>query len=161
MAGGGTLCAVLMAVAGGPAGALPVESADVVTVKLNRHSLADGLENYSVDLTAAKGWHVVANVEGMDDRRDRPKPPEGAATLVEFLADGKRAFTHSSYYYKGVVKKDSAGREYPTWEKNGGFSSWVSWEDTMNAKVVSVRVRVVASNGKMRLKESVVTAEVR
>jgi hypothetical protein len=150
-----------MAVAGGPAGALPLESADVVTVRLSRLGLADGLENYSVDISAADGWHVVANVEGSDDQRDRPKPPEGAATLVEFLADGKQVFTHSSYYYKGVAKKDAAGREYPAWEMNGGLTSWVSWEDTMNAKVVSVRVRVVASNGKMRLKESVVSAEVR
>jgi hypothetical protein len=154
------LGAVLMAVAAGPEGGAPKSSADVVEVKLVRHTLADGLECFLIDLKVARGWHVYANVEGRDDRRGRPKPQAGAATVFDIRADGKPASVHSLDYPKGVAKKGADGREYLAYEGSARVVAWLVWDETKNA-TVSVRVRVVATDGKTRLKESTLTAEAR
>jgi len=146
---------------GSPKGDRPKKSADVVAVKLVRHSLADGLESYFVELKVAAGWHVYANAAGWETSRDRAKPPADATSVIEFRADGKRTSAQDIYYPKGVARKDGARGEYQAYEGTVSLTAWLFWDDTKDASVVSVRVRVVATDGMTRLAESIVTAETR
>ncbi|MCI0704573.1 MAG: hypothetical protein L0241_26250 [Planctomycetia bacterium] len=98
------------------------------------------------------------DVEGWVNDRERPKPHADAAAVVEFLADGKKASVHNIYYPKGVVKKGTDSGEYRAYEGAVSFTAWLVWDETKSASM-SVRVRVVATDGKTRLKESVVTGE--
>jgi hypothetical protein len=150
----GTLGTILILLAAGPADDGPKQSADVVEVKLQRGSLADGLETYFVSLKVAKGWQVYANPAGA-------KAVAGSATVIEFLIDGKRTAAIDIYYPKGVARKDAAGNEYRVYQGTVSFTGWLVYDDTKDACAVSVRVKVTATDGKKRLKESTVTAEAR
>jgi hypothetical protein len=144
----------LLLLAAGRADGGPEKSADVVEVKLERFTIADGLESFFVSLKVAEGWHVYANPAGAKALAD-------SATTVEFLIDGKRAATNDIYYPEGVVRKGAAGDEYRAYEGSVSFTGWLVWDDTKGAKAISVRARVVAADGKTRLKGSVIAAEVR
>ncbi|MCI0704572.1 MAG: hypothetical protein L0241_26245 [Planctomycetia bacterium] len=63
-----------MATAADPRGEGPKSSADVVEVKLVRHTLADGLECFFVELKVAKGWHVHATWKGGSTTASGPSP---------------------------------------------------------------------------------------
>lgn len=146
---------VALLVAGGPAGGGPKRSADVVEMKLVFHTLADGLACYFVDLKVADGWQVYANTGGRTNERGRAKPPADAC-VVEFRAGGKPVATHSIHYPEGKARTDAAGRRYRVYEGTVPFTAWLSADEARGG--VSVRVRVVATDGKARLAESVVTA---
>jgi hypothetical protein len=153
MIGVGVLSTVTVLVLLAPAPAKK-QSADVVQVTLEPGSIADGQETYFVSLKVAKGWHVYANSVGA-------KAAAGSATAVEFLIDGEPEGTDNVYYPKGVARKGASGTEYRAYGGTVFFTGWLSYADTKDAHVVSVRVKVVATDGKTRLKASVVTAEVR
>lgn len=131
----------------------PKKSADVVRVKLERGSIADGLESFHVWLTIAEGWQVYANPVGVEALAE-------AATTAEFYLDGKSAATSGISYWKGSARKAADGTEYRAYEGKVSYTAWLLWADTEGAEVISVRVKVVATDGKTRLKESIVTAEV-
>jgi hypothetical protein len=61
----------------------------------------------------------------------------------------------------GVVKTDPAGKKYRAYEGGTSFTVWLVWDETKNAKVLTARVRVVATDGKKRLKPAIVSAESR
>jgi hypothetical protein len=143
----------LVAIAGAGQAGAPKLSADVVEVKLERGSIADGLETYFVSLKVAKGWHIYANPVG-------PKAVAEHTTTMEFFIDGKRAAVNDIYYPPGVARTDAAGNVYRAYEAANG-TAWLVYEDTRDARVVSVRVKVTATDGKTRLKKSTITAEVR
>lgn len=155
MSGVGILYSIV-ALAAGPRTVEQKSSADVVVVNLSRHSIADGLESYFVEITVASGWHVYANVEGDTSTRGRPKPHPDAAAVVEFLANGRQTTLCGVHYPKGVVKKVEGGGEYRAYEGTVSMTAWLIWDDVKDA-TVTVRVRVVATDGKTRLKEAVVS----
>jgi hypothetical protein len=132
----------------------PTESADVAQVALEQGSIADGLESFYVRLKVTKGWHVYANPVGA-------KAAGGSATVVKFLIDGKPVESNDVYYPKGVARKGADGKECRIYEGTVYFTGWLVYTDTKDARVVSVRVSVVATDGKRRLKESVIMAELR
>jgi hypothetical protein len=148
----GTLGTVFLLIAAGPPGG--PQSADVVEVTIKRGSIADGLETYFVTLNVAKGWQVYANPPGAN-------APADSATKLEFFIDGNRAGTHDIYYPKGVARKDVTDSEYNAYTGEVNFTGWLVYDDTKDAKVISVRVKVTATDGKTRRKESTITAEFR
>ena len=150
----GTLGAVLALLTAGPTKDMPTRSGDVVQVALEQGSIADGLESFYVKLTVAKGWHVYANPV-------KAKAPAGPATVVKFLIDGKPADYNDIYYPKGVARKGPDGEEYRAYEGTVYFTGWLVYTDTKDAQAVSVRVKVVATDGKRHLKESVVVSELK
>ena len=121
---------------------------------LEQGSIADGLESFYVKLTVAMGWHVYAKTVG-------GKAVAGPATVVKLLIDGKAADYNDIYYPKGVARKGADGKEYRAYEGTVYFTGWLVYTDTRDAQAVSVRVKVVATDGKRQLKESVVMAELR
>ena len=132
----------------------PEKSSDVVEAKLDRFTIADGLESFFVTLKVAKGWHVYANPVGAKTLAD-------FAITLKFFIDGKPASTNDIHYPKGLVKKNAAGDEYRSYDAAVAFTAWLHWDETQNAKIVSVQVKVVATDGKTQLKQSIVTAKVR
>jgi hypothetical protein len=153
MSGIGTLAAVLALLTAGPT--TPTKSDQVVQVALEQGSIADGLESFYVKLTVAKGWHVYANPVGK-------KAAAAPVTVVEFLVDGKPVDYDDVYYPKGVALKGANGKEYQAYKAIVYFTGWLDYfNDTRDAQVISVRVKVVATDGKRQLKESVVSAELR
>ena len=144
MIGPMVLGVLLAALTAGP----PTRSADVVTVKLTQNSLADGLDSFRATLSVRDGWHLAA-------------PAGDPATVIEFRLDGEKAWVHPDIARPDeVVRKDKAGKEYRAYQ-GSEFVGWLAWDDTQHAKVVAVRIRVIATDGKSRLPESVVTAELR
>jgi hypothetical protein len=138
--------------AAGRAAGAPEKSADVVEVKLDRFTIADGLESFFVSLTVAKGWHV-------DAPPANAKPPAGRTPAMEFQIDGKKVSVNDIHYPDGADRKGPDGKAYRAYAGAVAFTAWLHWDETQNAKVISVRVTVTATDGKTRLKESVVTAE--
>ena len=149
----GRAAAFALLLAAGAARAEPVRSADVVELKLERYTIADGLETYFVTLKVRKGWHLHAGPVG-------GKEGSGSTPRFEFFLDGKRASVHDVYYPKGVVRKDGGG-EYRAYEGSVACTVWLVWDETKEAKVISVTATVIATDGKTRLKESVISAEVK
>jgi hypothetical protein len=148
----GTLGAVWSLLTAGPTKDGPAKSADVVQVALEQGSIADGLESFYVKLTVARGWHVYANPVGK-------KTAAAPATVVEFLLDGNSVDYDDVYYPKGVARTGANGKEYRAYKGTVYFTGWLVYPDTRDAQVISVRVRVVATDGKRHLKESVIVAE--
>lgn len=136
-----------------PPGAKP--SLDVVEVKLQSHSLADGLYSFFVTLKVADGWQVIAN---KPEAKDLDK---SAAVVVEFLADGKPVGVHSTSYPVGEVRKDAEGNEYRAYCGAVHTTSLLVYDDFANATTMTVRVKVVATDGKLHLKPSILKAETR
>jgi hypothetical protein len=130
----------------------PKESADVVTVTFERGSIANGLETYFVGIKVAKGWHIYANpVEN--------KELAASTTVVEFEVDGKKVAYQDFKYPKGLKHKDQSGAEYHVYEGDIGWTVWLAHEETVNAKVVTAKVKVIACNDKNCLKPSTIKAE--
>jgi hypothetical protein len=138
----------------GPKKPGPRKSADVVEVKLERFTIADGLEPFFVTVRVAKCWQVYANPAGA-------KAVAGSATAVELFIDGKPTSANDVYYPKGAARKGAAGETYRAYEGAVTFTAWLRWDDTRDATVITARVKVTATDGKRRLKASVVTAEAR
>jgi uncharacterized protein YyaL (SSP411 family) len=130
----------------------PKDSSDVVSVTLSPLSLADGLESYAVGITVAKGWHVYANPVNNKDLA-------ASATVVEFEIDGKPAKHQDFMYPKGTKHKDQSGGEYDIYEGQFGWTAWLAHDETANAKVVAVKVKVIACNDKTCLKPSTLKVE--
>jgi hypothetical protein len=145
---------------------VPKKSATVVTAEFSRYTIADGLESCFVTLKVKHGWHVYANPAGAKeqakaDAKEGVKTDPAAGVTMEFWIDGMPASVHAIYYPPGVVKTDAAGNKYRAYDSDTSFTVWLFWEETEKAKVLTARVRVIATNGKTRLKESVLTAETR
>jgi hypothetical protein len=134
----------------------PKTSADVVKVRFYPGSLADGLETYYVEVKVAKGWHVYANPGGV---KGGAKAEAHVTRVIEILAHGKLAGTAGYDYPKGVRKTDADGKEYFAYEGELAFQCSVVHDDVKDARVVSVKVKFVATDGKTRLPASTVTAE--
>lgn len=143
--------------------AIELRSADVVQAKLELNTLGDGLESYRVVLKVAKGWHLYANLEGCDDQggKDNAKRHPDAASVVGYFVDGRRVWMQSTYYPKGVAKKNTEGKEYFAYEGLAGVTTWLDFEDTKQAKVITAQLRVIATDGRIKLKESILTASFR
>lgn len=131
----------------GPAAGVPLRSADVVTVRVTRNSLGDGIESFRVLLTVRNGWHLEP-------------PASGASGTVECRLDGNKAWVHPEVAgIDRVAVRGPGGREYWAYGEGADFVVCLAWDDTQNAGTLAVRVRVVATNGKDRLMESVVVGE--
>ena len=143
--------------------AVELRSADVVQAKLELNTLGDGLESYRVMLKIAKDWQLYANLEGSSDqvRHDSDKRHPDAVTVAGHFVDGKRVWMQSTYYPKGIATKNTEGKEYVAYEGVVGITTWLDFEDTKQARVITARVRVIATDGRVKLKESVVTASFR
>ena len=134
----------------------PKQSAGVVEARFFPGSLADGLETYYVVLKVKPGWWLYGRPSP-----DRGKADAPALEVMGILADGKRAGTCGIEYPPGKARRDAAGKEHRALEGEFAFQCWVVHDDVKDARAVSVRVRVVATDGKTRLAESVVTATYR
>jgi hypothetical protein len=142
---------------------LPQSSASVVTASMTRFGLADGLESCFVGIAIKPGWHVYA---GPAAAKETAKEDATAGITTDarrgvkfdVLIDGKPASMIDTWSHRGVVKTDAAGKKYRAYEEQTSFTVWLVWDQTKNAKVLTARVRVTATDGKRRLKEAVLVA---
>jgi hypothetical protein len=148
-----------------PPGA-PRSSADVVRTEFARHSIADGLESFFVTLKVERGWHVYAapasaREREKEDARAGITTDAARGVRFEFLLDGRAATVVDVWHPPGVVKSARDGTKYRAHEGNSSFTVLLIWDDTKDAKVLTAKVKLVATDGKRQLKESVLTAETR
>jgi hypothetical protein len=144
----------------------PQSSAAVVTASITRFGLADGLESCFVGITIKDGWHVYAGPAAAketvkEDALAGITTDKARGVTFEVLLDGKSASMIDTWSHHGVVKTDAAGKKYRAYEGGTSFTVWLVWDETKNAKVLTARVRVVATDGKKRLKPAIVIAESR
>jgi hypothetical protein len=144
----------------------PKASADVVAITLERGSLADGLETYYIGIKLARGWSMYAHPAAAretvkDDAKAGVKTDAKLASTFEMLLDGKKVAFNDIYSFKGRLLKEASGDTYRVYTGYASLTVWMVFDDTKDAAVVSVRMRVVATDGKRRLKESILTAESR
>lgn len=145
---------------------LPRSSAAVVTASITRFGLADGLESCFVAIAIKPGWHVYADPAAAketakEDATAGITTDAARGVTFEVLIDGNRASVNDTWFHRGVVKADAAGKKYRAYEGETAFTVWLVWDETKNAKVLTARVRVVATDGKKRLKEAVLLADTR
>lgn len=140
-----------------PAEVVWTRSAEVVAARLVSTSLGDGQETFTVELRIKKGWHVLANVEGHDDNPERDDPPPGAATVVGVFSDLEPLDLSWTRYPECVIEKSASG-EYQAYEGTSEVVVCVAYEKNRLYGGISVRIRVVATDGQRRLKPSVLTA---
>jgi hypothetical protein len=162
----GTTVLQLLALATPWLAEVPQSSAAVVEATFARYSIADGLESCFVTLKVKKGWHVYANPtrtkeEAAADAKAGVKPRPAGGVACEFLLDGMSASVCDIWYPPGVVQTDALGNKYRAYEGERAITVWLIWDETMNAKVLTARVKVVATDGKRTLKPAVLTAETR
>jgi hypothetical protein len=144
----------------------PRSSAAVVTASFTRFGLADGLESCFVAIRIKPGWHVYANPAAAketakDDAKAGITTDAARGVTFEVLLGGKPASVNDRWFHRGVVKTDAVGKKYRAYEGETSFTVWLVWDETKNAKVLQARVRVIATDGKTRLKEAVLVAETR
>lgn len=147
---------------------VPRSSAAVVTASFERFTIADGLESCFVTLRIKPGWHVHANPASDKEAAKLLGKAGGGATTdavrgvtLEVRLDGQPASVNDVWFHPGVLKTDAAGKTYRAYEGETSFTVWLLWDETQNAKVLTARVRVIASDGKTTLKPAVVVAETR
>ena len=149
---------------------LPRSSAAVVTASITRFGLADGLESCFVAIAIKPGWHVYADPAAAKETAKEDAKEDATAGITtdaargvtfDVLIDGKPASVNDTWFHRGVVKADAAGKKYRAYEGETAFTVWLVWDETKNAKVLTARVRVVATDGKKRLKEAVLLADTR
>lgn len=148
-----------------PPGA-PRLSADVVRVEFARYTIADGLESCFVTLKVRAGWHVLAAPASAKetkaaDAKAGITTDAARGVRLEFLLDGRAASVVDVWHPPGAVKTARDGTKYRAVEGDTSFTVWLVWEETKDAKWLTAKVRVVATDGKRQLKESVLTAETR
>jgi len=138
----------------------PRVSADVGTARFEGLSLADGLESCLITLRIRKGWHVYASPSGKelaqaDAKAGVKREPKQSVTFTIEIGD-KTASINDVWYPPGVVKTAAEGNQYRAYESEAAITVWLLWEETQNAQRMTARVRVVATDGKRRLPESVI-----
>jgi hypothetical protein len=143
---------------------MPRSSAAVVTASITRFGLADGLESCFVAIAIKPGWHVyagplAAKETAKEDARAGITTDAAQGVTFDILIDGKPASVIDMWSHRGVVKTDAVGKKYRAYEEQTSFTVWLVWDQTKNAKVLTARVRVVATDGKKRLKPAFVSAE--
>ena len=130
----------------------PTKTADVVTVDLTAGALADGLEQHFVGIKVKPGWEVYV-------RTDPKKRDALSAEVLEYLGGNKTAGRNGEEHPDGTVGRGPDGKNYATRGGHFAIQSWVFHDDLKDAKTVTARVRVTATNGKKRLAESILNAE--
>ena len=89
-----------------------------------------------------------------------PDEDANAFVLLEILADGKQVGTCGRTYLTGEKLRDVKGNDYHVYD--GGFgvfgvSCHVSHDDVKNVRVLSARMKLVATDGRKRLPASIMT----
>jgi hypothetical protein len=144
----------------------PRSSATVVSASFTRFGLADGLESCFVAIRIKPGWHVyagpgAAKETAKDDALAGITTDAARGVTLEILLDGKPATVNDAWVHRGVVKTGADGKKYRAYEGESAFTVWLLWDETQHARVLTARVRVVATDGKTILKPAVIVAETR
>jgi hypothetical protein len=143
----------------------PRESSDVVQVELRPFKpVVPSIyhETYCVDVKVAKGWYMYSPTQKAAASHGPGRVASLATKVQSFHIDGNAepAWVRMVAYPIDTVSKDDrvAGGTVIAYEGSAQYLAWIPKEELQSAKELAVKIRVVASNGRTQLQESVVEA---